>query len=274
MRIFRHDGRFLRQMQRADKGLTQLRQEMQRPSQKRHMPPNRFAAGQSGNRLIHDSLKNRSRQILPCRAFVNQRLNIALGKHAATRRNGVQLVIIPCQLIQPRRVRFQQRRHLVDERARTTGAHAVHALLQTAGEINNLRVLSAQFNGDIGLRCRLLQRFRHRDDFLHETNVQCLRQRDRARTCHLYLHAACPKLCPSLAQHFRQRFLGVGAVAAIFAPDHLAVFIQQHQLDGGRSNVNTCIIRIRGIHAHLPYLIHSVRRFCHHQIRHDHCLVI
>ena len=32
------------------------------------------------------------------------------------------------------------------------------------------------------------------------------------------------------------------AVAAIFAPDHFSRFVQQHQLDGGRPDVNARII--------------------------------
>ena len=242
VRIFRHNRRFLRQVQGTDKRLPQFGQEVQRPAQERHMPANRLAARQPGNRLVHNRLKNRRRQILTRRALVNQRLNVALGKHAAARRNGVQLMIVLCQFVQAGRIGFQQRRHLVDKRPRAARAHAVHALFQSAGEIDNLRVLAAQFDGDVGLRRGLLQRFRHRDDFLYEPDAQRFRQRNCARSGHAHLHAARAEFLPRFPHHLRQRLLRMRAVAAIFAPDHFSRFVQQHQLDGGRTDVNARII--------------------------------
>ena len=45
--VRRGDGGFIRQMQGADKGVAQLRQEVERTAQKRHAPANRLAAGQA-----------------------------------------------------------------------------------------------------------------------------------------------------------------------------------------------------------------------------------
>ena len=206
------------------------------------MPANRLAARQPGNRLVHNRLKNRRRQILTRRALVNQRLNVALGKHAAARRNGVQLMIVLCQFVQAGRIGFQQRRHLVDKRPRAARAHAVHAFFQSAGEIDNLRVLAAQFDGDVGLRRGLLQRFRHRDDLLHKPDAQCFRQRNRTGAGHAYLHPTRAELLPRFPHHLRQCLLRMRAVAAIFAPDHFSRFVQQHQLNGGRTDVNSRIV--------------------------------
>ena len=68
------------QLQGADKGSLQFWEEMQRPAQKSHMTPDGFAACQPGNRLIYHCLENRGRQILFGGAFINQGLDIGLGK--------------------------------------------------------------------------------------------------------------------------------------------------------------------------------------------------
>ena len=80
--------------QRADKGLFQLRQKVQRAAQKGYAAPNGLAAGKTGNGLIHHRLKDGGRQIGPGGALVDKRLNIGLGEHAAAGGNGVQLLII------------------------------------------------------------------------------------------------------------------------------------------------------------------------------------
>ena len=58
------------------------------------MPPDRFTTCQSGNGLVHHSLKNRSGQVFLGSAFVDQRLDIGLGKYAAAGRDGVEGFII------------------------------------------------------------------------------------------------------------------------------------------------------------------------------------
>ena len=47
---------------------------------------------------------------------------------------------------------MQQSGHLVDERASAAGAGAVHALLDAVVEVDDLGVLAAQLDGDIGGR--------------------------------------------------------------------------------------------------------------------------
>ena len=86
------------------------------------------------------------------------------------------------------------------------------------------------------------QRFRHRDDLLYEADAQRFRQRNCARSGHAHFHAARAEFLPRFPHHLRQCLLRVCAVAAIFAPDHFSRFVQQHQLDGGRTDVNARII--------------------------------
>ena len=63
VRILRVNGGFLRQMQCADKGCLQLRQEVQRPAQEGNTAPDGFAAGKTRNGLVHHRLENGSCQV-------------------------------------------------------------------------------------------------------------------------------------------------------------------------------------------------------------------
>ncbi len=171
-------------------------------------------------------------------------------------------MIVLCQFVQAGRIGFQQRRHLVDKRPRAARAHAVHALFQSAGEIDNLRVLAAQFDGDVGLRRGLLQRFpppqrppvRTRRAALPPAKLRpirsCAPSRGTRRVSSA-LPASSPPVSPYCAQWRRY-----------CPPDHFSCFVQQHQLDGGRTDVNARIII--GVCFHFG--TSSVGLFrCHHQ---------
>ena len=77
------------QFQSTDKCLPKLRQEMQRTSQKGHMAPNGLSAGQSADGLVNHCLENRGGEILLGGPFVDERLNICLGKNTAAGGDGV-----------------------------------------------------------------------------------------------------------------------------------------------------------------------------------------
>ena len=71
---------------------------------------------------------------------------------------------------------MQQGCHLVDERARTAGAGAVHALLDAVVEVDDLGVLAAQLDGDIGGRDEGLDGTLAGDDLLDKLQVEPLGQ--------------------------------------------------------------------------------------------------
>ncbi len=116
---------------------------MQRSAQKRNVSADRLSAGESAYGLINDRLEDRSRDVASFRAVVKQRLNVAFRENAAAGGYRVNGGVLFGELVEPLYVRVEQRRHLVDERARAARAASVHALLQTAREICNLRVLTA-----------------------------------------------------------------------------------------------------------------------------------
>ena len=198
--VFRQDGGFLRQAQGTDEGCAQLRQEVQRPAQKGHMPANGLAAGQAGDGLVHHRLENGRGQILPGRAFVDQRLNVALSKHAAPGGNGVDFLVAGGQVVQPGGVGFQQGGHLVDEGARAAGADAVHALLHAAAEIKDFRVLAAQLDGHVRLGSLRLEGGGHRHHLLHEGRPQRVGQGQRAGARHAQAQVAAAQLSAHILQ--------------------------------------------------------------------------
>ena len=261
---------FRRQLQRADKGLFQLRQEVQRPAQKGHAAPDGFTAGKAGDGLVHHRLKDRGGQIGTGSALVDERLDVGLGEHAAPGGDGVQLLIVRRRVVKALGVGLQQGGHLVDEGAGAAGAHAVHPLLQATGEIDDLGVLAAQLDGHIRLGIALLQRRGHRHHLLHKGDVQRTAQVDGAGAGDGGPQGAVAQGLPRFPQQVGQRLLGVGLMAAVIAVDDVVVVVQYHQLHGGGANVDTSAIGIhrydippfRCCYWYIPYHI-----FCHSCIK-------
>ena len=135
------------------------------------MAANRLAAGKAGNCLVYDRLENGSGEILAGCALVDERLNIRFRKHATARRNRVNRLVIFCIVIETRSIRLEEGCHLVDERTCAAGADAVHALVNAAGEVDDLCVLAAELDRDIGLWCNGFECRRDRDDLLHKSHV-------------------------------------------------------------------------------------------------------
>ena len=125
---------------------------MKRSAKKSHMSTDRLSAGQTGDRLIDNSLENGSGKILFGGAIVDQRLDIRFGKDSAAGSDGVQCAVVFCIFIQAYGVRLQKRSHLVDKRSGSAGADTVHTLFDvSAFKIDDLGVLAAQLDGDIRL---------------------------------------------------------------------------------------------------------------------------
>lgn len=79
MGIFGVDGRFVRQLQRADERGLELGKEVQRPAQECNVTADRLAAGKTRDRLVDDRLKDRGGEVGFRRALVDEGLNVRLG---------------------------------------------------------------------------------------------------------------------------------------------------------------------------------------------------
>ncbi len=67
---------------------------MQRAAEKCDMPADRFAAGQTADRLIDHCLENGSGQVFFGRAFIDKRLDVGFGKYAASGRDRIKRVVV------------------------------------------------------------------------------------------------------------------------------------------------------------------------------------
>ena len=215
---------------------------MERAAQKGYAASDGLAAGKAGDGLVHHCLEDGGGQIRLGGPFVNQRLDIRFGKHAAAGRDGVDLPVIGGLLVEPGGVGLQKGGHLVDKGAGAAGADAVHALLQTALEVDDLGVLAAQLYGHIGLGRGKLQGGGYRHHLLHKVDPQRLAQIDGAGAGDLYLQFALAGLLQRLLKQLAQGLPGVGPVAYVFSKDDLAFLIQQYQLDCGRADINSCAV--------------------------------
>ena len=72
---------------------------------------------------------------------------------------------------------LQKRSHLVDERTGAAGADTVHTLLHIAAfKIDDLGILTAELDGNVGLRGIILQGCGNRYNLLNKWNAQMLRK--------------------------------------------------------------------------------------------------
>ena len=138
------------------------------------MSADRTSAGKSCDRLVYHCLEDRSREVFFGRTFVDQRLKVALGENTAAGCDRIKRRIGLRHLIQAVGIRTKERSHLINESTRTTGTGTVHALFRYRMQIRDLRILSAEFDDNIGLRVIFRDRHGLRDDFLNKIQSQPL----------------------------------------------------------------------------------------------------
>ena len=102
------------------------------------------------------------------RALIQERLHVGLGKHAAARRDRVDLRGLKARRVHLVHAHVEQHRHLVDESARAARAAAVHALIHAAGKEDDLCILAAELDDRARIRGKLLDKLARRVDLLHE----------------------------------------------------------------------------------------------------------
>ena len=259
VRVIRHDDVLLVKFQRLVESLAQLGQILQRAAQKCHMTPNGTSARQAGDGLRDHRLEDGGRDILPTRALVQKRLHVSLSEHAATRCDGVNGGMALRQLVQATRISIQQRGHLVDERTCAARARAVHALLDAVVEVDDLRVLAAQLNGNVGRGNKRLNGSLGGNDLLHEFNVKPLREQQAARSGNGDTHALRRICLSSLAQHLHDSSAHVCVMTAVNGPLNLVQSVKHRKLHRGRTHVDAQMqINLRRVLVH-ESLRHLVR---------------
>ncbi len=169
------------QVEREVEAVAQLGEVLQRAAQEGDVAADGTAARQARDSLGHNGLEDGSGHVLGAGALVEQRLDVGLGKDAAAAGDGIDGGGVGRKLVEAARVGVQQGCHLIDERACAAGAGAVHALLDAVVEVDDLGVLAAQLDGDIGGRDEGLDGAFTGNYLLDKLQVEPLRQQQTAR---------------------------------------------------------------------------------------------
>ena len=158
-------------------------------------------------------------------------------------------------LVQAGGVGIEQGGHLVDERARATGAGAVHALLDAAIEVDDLRILAAELDGNVGGGDNAFDGRLVGDDLLHEGHAKPIGQQQTARARNGDSRLAIAHCLECLVDDLDDGRANIGMVATVHAEDDFVVRVEHEQLDRRRAYVNAnperVLLAVLGTHMRL-----------------------
>ena len=145
---------------------------MKRAAEKSNTSSNGLSAGKSRYSLIDYRLKDRCGKISRACPLIDKGLNVGLCKHSATGGNRIDLLVVFGSFVKSLGIGLQKCRHLIDKAAGASRANAVHAFFKTARKIDDLGILTAKLDGNIGLRCYLFKCCRYRHDLLNKGDIK------------------------------------------------------------------------------------------------------
>ena len=218
--------------------MAQLGEILQRAAQEGDVAADGTAARQARDGLGHDGLEDGGGHVLGAGALVEQRLDVGLGKDTAAASDGIDGGGVGREFVKAAGVSVQQGCHLVDERARAAGAGAVHALLDAVVEVDDLGVLAAQLDGDIGGRNESLDGAFTGDDLLDKLQVEPLGQQQAARAGDGAGHLGRRKHGRSTLKQVAGAGTDVGVVALVLGVDDLVVVVEHGKFNGGGAHVD------------------------------------
>ena len=237
-----------RQLQRLGEALAQLREEVERPAEEGDAPLYPAPAGEAAYRLVDDGLEYRGRDVGLRSAVVQERLHVRLCEDAAARGDGVDRLVALRHLVEPRRVRAEERRHLVEEGPRAARAGFVHALLRASGvEEGYLRVLAAELYADVDAWQEARDARRAGYLLLREGYVHALRELERARARHSEREARAGEPVSHFVYKFADRRADIREVAAVSAEYYSVVFVEDDDLCRSRAYVKSSVKKLHCI---------------------------
>ena len=236
--VLGHDTVLLVQIEREVEAVAQLGEILQRAAQEGDVAADGTAARQARDGLGHDSLKDGGGHVLGAGALVEQRLHVGLGKNAAAAGDGIDGGGVGRELVEAAGVGVEQGCHLVDERTRAAGAGAVHALLDAVIEVDDLGVLAAQLDSDIGGRDEGLDGTLTGDDLLDKLQVEPLGQQKAARAGDGAGHLGRRQHGRSALEQVAGAGADVGVVALVLGVDDLVVVVEHGKFNGGGAHVD------------------------------------
>ncbi len=236
--VLGHHAVLLVEVEGLVEALAKLGEVLERAAEEGDVAADGVAAGQARHGLVGHRLEDGGGDVGRRGALVEQGLDVGLGEDAAATRDGVDVRGVAGQLVEAGGVGVEQRRHLVDERARATGAGAVHALLDAVVEVDDLGVLAAELDGAVGLRDERLDGALGGDDLLDELEVEPLGQQEAAGTGDGHAHGGAAHVGAGALEELLGRGADVGVVALVVGVDQLAVGVEHGHLDGGGADVD------------------------------------
>ena len=202
------------------------------------MAPDRLSLCKARDRLIHHGLKDRGGEILPRRSLIDQGLNVCLCEDAAAGRYRIDHPIAPRERIQTRRIGIEKGCHLVDEGAGSARADPVHPLIYAAPEVDDLCVLSAELDGDIGVRPLLFQSGRDGDDLLTEGSVHMLSKREPSGAGDDRGEGNLSELLPGLREEICESFLNICEMSSVVGEEKFPRGVQHRGLYRGGADID------------------------------------
>ena len=236
--VLGHNAVLLVQVEREVEAVAQLGEVLQRAAQEGDVAADGTAACQARDGLGHDGLEDGGSHVLGAGAFVEQRLDVGLGKDAAAAGNGIDGGGVGREFVKAASVGVQQSGHLVDEGARAAGAGAVHALLDAVVEVDDFGVLAAQLDGNIGGRDEGLDSALAGDDLLDKLQVEPLGQQQAARTGNGAGHLGRRQHGRGTLEQVAGASADVGVVTLVLGVDNLVVVVEHSELNGGGAHVD------------------------------------
>ena len=236
--VLGHNAVLLVQVEREVEAVAQLGEILQRAAQEGDVAADGTAARQARDGLGHDGLEDGGGHVLGAGALVEQRLDVGLGKDAAAAGDGIDGGGVGREFVKAAGIGVQQGCHLVDERARTAGAGAVHALLDAVVKVDDLGVLAAQLDGDVGGRDEGLDSALAGDDLLDKLQVEPLGQQQAARTGNGAGHLGRRQHGRGTLEQVAGASADVGVVTLVLGVDNLVVVVEHSELNGGGAHVD------------------------------------
>ncbi len=125
---------------------------MKRAAEHGDLAANGAPARETRDALRHDRVDGRPRDVLARNPLVEKRPHVHLGEHGATRGDRIDGLATVRVIVQLLGVDVEHAGYGVDETARPARARAVHAQLLAACDEEDLRILPAYLDGDVGIR--------------------------------------------------------------------------------------------------------------------------
>ncbi len=197
---------------------------MKRTAKEGNVSADRFTAGKTTMVWLTTAWKMEAeRSSLVAPSLISGWISV-FAKYTAACCNRIKCLVIFRVFVQSGCIGLQKRSHLVDERTGTAGTDTVHTLLYIAAfKIDDLGILAAKLDGNICLRCQLLQRSGYGDNLLYKRYFQMVGKCQSAGTGDDRMQGQFAKLYPQLSEKICKGFLNVCKMALIIGKEKLVL---------------------------------------------------